>query len=387
MSTPTKNVVVVGLGAAGMGLAKALAKTLPSSHRIIAITEHNYGFFPPAALRAAVVPGWEAKNTHEIPTSLFPAGTAHLTLKATKVVKIDEATNTVEIDNPHPELGTSIPFDFIVIATGASYLYPCRPTPGATNVADVVAEFKKAQKEIEVAQSVLIVGGGATGLEYAGEVVAQYPGKEVTVRPSPLLSVVNAADKLFGNPKWSHKLGDKLAKQLAAAGVKLHLGARVEIGDLKTGAIPKTTFSVNGVDIEADYLFVAAGIKPNSGLIAEMDPSAVNQAGYIKVSPSLQLIGRPNYFAMGDVQDFPEEKALVTGAPHVGIVANNIVALIKNKDAKLKQHSAAKPIILVTFGPKGGAGQLPFGFVVGEWMAAMAKSKTLFTDKFTASFA
>lgn len=37
--------------------AEALAKALPASHRVVAITETEFGYFPPASSRVSVVPG------------------------------------------------------------------------------------------------------------------------------------------------------------------------------------------------------------------------------------------------------------------------------------------------------------------------------------------
>lgn len=55
MSEQLKNVVVIGLGLAGAPLATALAAALPSTHRVVAISSTDYGFYPIGALRASVV--------------------------------------------------------------------------------------------------------------------------------------------------------------------------------------------------------------------------------------------------------------------------------------------------------------------------------------------
>lgn len=52
-----KNVVVLGLGCGGIMAARGLASKLPPTHRLMAITEHAFGFWPIGALRGAVVPG------------------------------------------------------------------------------------------------------------------------------------------------------------------------------------------------------------------------------------------------------------------------------------------------------------------------------------------
>lgn len=50
-----KNVLIIGLGLSGTHALESLHKTLPTSHRIIAISPIP-GYWPVAALRASVVP-------------------------------------------------------------------------------------------------------------------------------------------------------------------------------------------------------------------------------------------------------------------------------------------------------------------------------------------
>lgn len=50
-----KNVLIIGVGLAGAPAAAELAKTLPASHRLIALSENDFAYYPIASLRAAVV--------------------------------------------------------------------------------------------------------------------------------------------------------------------------------------------------------------------------------------------------------------------------------------------------------------------------------------------
>lgn len=54
MATELKNVLVIGLGLGGAPAAKELARDLPATHRVVAISEKSFAFFPVASLRAAV---------------------------------------------------------------------------------------------------------------------------------------------------------------------------------------------------------------------------------------------------------------------------------------------------------------------------------------------
>jgi NADH dehydrogenase FAD-containing subunit len=41
--------------------------------------------------------------------------------------------------------------------------------------------LKRFQEDLQASESILVVGGGASGVEYAAEVASQYPDKRVTV--------------------------------------------------------------------------------------------------------------------------------------------------------------------------------------------------------------
>lgn len=50
-----KNIAVIGLGLGGAPAATSLAQQLPETHRLIAISSSDFGFYPIGALRASVV--------------------------------------------------------------------------------------------------------------------------------------------------------------------------------------------------------------------------------------------------------------------------------------------------------------------------------------------
>lgn len=52
-----KNVVVVGAGVIGSNAASQLASKLPPTHRVVLISETDFGYWPIGSLRAAVAPG------------------------------------------------------------------------------------------------------------------------------------------------------------------------------------------------------------------------------------------------------------------------------------------------------------------------------------------
>lgn len=114
-STELKTVVVVGAGVAGIAVVNGLAKKLPSTHRLVLINEHDFGYWPIASLRGAVIPSWEDKVAVPL-GAVFEAGSRHVLLSGTKVLSF--TSHSVTVDKVHEGFGTVIPFDFVVIATG-----------------------------------------------------------------------------------------------------------------------------------------------------------------------------------------------------------------------------------------------------------------------------
>ena len=112
----------------------------------------------------------------------------------------------------------------------------------------------------------------------------------------------------------------------------------------------------------ADFLFLAFGNSPNTKFLSssylDSDSKRVN------VHPSFLTQSNPHVFAIGDITSVPESKLYANAKNHGGIVAQNIVSLIKGKDAtSLKEYKPGAAMMAVSVG-SGGAGQA-FGFHLG----------------------
>ncbi|GAA6029089.1 hypothetical protein JCM8097_001588 [Rhodosporidiobolus ruineniae] len=367
-----KNVVVVGLGLSAVPAVQQLAKDLPSTHRLVIVTA-NDGYWPIAALRAVVVPGWETKPVAAV-DKILPAGSRHVLITGTSVVELKE--HSVVLDKAHPQLGGEIAFDYAILATGSSYPFPCRPIPGATTEETVTA-LKGLQADIASSSSVLVIGGGPVGIELAGEVAAYYTGEK-----KKQVTLVHSHSEFFYEPGWKPKFNASLGNQLHKMGVKVIRGQKIE-GDLKTGKLDGMhTFTLaSGDTVKADFVFVAHGNSPNTWLLSQFDPSTVNGRKQAIVNDKFQLAKYDHIFAIGDITDLPESKLFALAQNHGPVAAKNILAKI-NSSSSLKSYSPnVSKMIGVSIGPSGGAGQF-FGMVFPPWLFAYIKSKGLFVDMF-----
>jgi NADH dehydrogenase FAD-containing subunit len=73
------------------------------------------------------------------------------------------------LDKADANLGSEIPYDFLVVATGSTYAFPARPPDGAASIKEVEEALRSFQADVKAATSILVVGGGAVGVEFAGE--------------------------------------------------------------------------------------------------------------------------------------------------------------------------------------------------------------------------
>jgi len=112
----------------------------------------------------------------------------------------------------------------------------------------------------------------------------------------------------------------------------------------------------------ADFLFLAFGNAPNTKFL----PSSYldSDSKRVNVHPSFLTRSNPNVFAIGDITSVPESKLYANAKNHGGIVAQNVVSLIKGKDStSLKEYKPGAAMMAVSVG-SGGAGQA-FGFHLG----------------------
>ncbi|KDQ12062.1 hypothetical protein BOTBODRAFT_162259 [Botryobasidium botryosum FD-172 SS1] len=280
-----------------------------------------------------------------------------------KIATVTEVTDgVVKLGN-----GETVPYDYLVVASGTQWEgfldYPL-------DKSEAISYINGWREKFANAKEVVIVGGGAVGVELAGEIADFYP--------STTVHIVHSGPQLL-NDAYGAKLRRSLAAQLKAKGVQLHLDDRVEIPDT-----PGVVTTKKGVQLKADLFIPARGGRPRTAFLQTLDPSIIAENGRVKVLPTLQVPlanGKTNVFAIGDVIDWDEQKMQMKADAHGGVVLPNLLSLLNNSKPS-KQYKTGGEAIIVTVGRDGGAGFLPmlWGITLGAWAAAMLKSKSLFID-------
>lgn len=176
--------------------------------------------------------------------------------------------------------------DNIVIATGAQ----AAMIPGVEADGERVLTYYEAILQEKLPKSVVIVGAGPIGLEFA----TIWNGYGVDV------SIIEMMDRVA--PLEDPEISKEVAKVFKRRGIELHLGHKVEdIEVLKT----KVKVNVSGEEgdqtIDGEQALIAIGWKPNTGNLG-LDAAgvALDDNGYVEIDERMASSAE-GVWAIGDV--------------------------------------------------------------------------------------
>jgi dihydrolipoamide dehydrogenase len=197
-----------------------------------------------------------------------------------------------------------------IVATGAT----SATIPGVTVDGSKVVSYLEAILQTSLPRSVIIIGGGAIGVEFA--TVWNSYGADVTI-VEMLPSIVPLEDE---------EIGAELTKTFQKNGIKVLAGHRVQsIQAVEKGVVVKVSSTDGEKVLEADQALMAIGFKPNSkGLGLETVGVKVSERGFIDVDERMAT-NVPGIWAIGDVTG---KLLLAHAAQAMGVVcAENIAGV------------------------------------------------------------
>ncbi|HKU31997.1 MAG TPA: FAD-dependent oxidoreductase [Arthrobacter sp.] len=348
-------VVVVGGGYGGIGVAKALDEAAD----VVLVEPKDAFVHNIAALRSVVQPDF-------LPRMFLPYDRL---LKNGTVLR-DRATR---VDGHMVELASGIRLtpDYLVLASGSSYPFPAKSDQSAT--VDAVAKYQTAHDNLKRADSVMLLGAGAVGLEFAGEIAAAWPDKDILL--------VDVAPDILPGP-YDQRLREEITRQLDELGIRRNLGSPlVQPPPTRAGEFGRFTVATSsGTSIEADIWFRCYGIAPQTDYVAGELLAARTHDGYLEVTPELRVAGFETVYALGDISNIDVNKAGVAGR-QAAVVATNIQAQI-NGSGELAEWSPSRPVIILPLGPRGGSGQLPDGEIASSEAISRIKGQDMMVDRY-----
>ncbi len=290
-----QRLVIIG-GVAGGASAAARARRLSEEAEIIVLERGPHVSFANCGLPYFV--GGEIVNEEDLlvqtPKSLHSRFNLNVRVNS-EVVSIDREAKVVNVRELANGREYALPYDALVISTGAAPLTP--PIPGigrdghfvVRNVPDVV-RIKSWISESEDTRAV-VVGGGYIGLEMAEQLV-RHGGVSVSLVEA-LPQVMAPLDPEMA--AWLHL-------ELQQHGVELCTGSAVAAFEAPSDAEPARASIVvlkDGRRLPADVVILGMGVKPESAL-AKAAGLEIGERGGIRVNERMQT-SDPAIYAVGDV--------------------------------------------------------------------------------------
>ena len=282
------------------------------------------------------------------------------------------------IRRPGANTTEDISFDFGIIALGSSYNAPIKAVSRST--LDTVAALDMIHHKLKSAKGVAIVGGGPVGVEIAAEIKTDFPALAVTIVHGGQ-SLLNGAGNHSTAKPLPAAFVNAVTTKLTDVGVVVALGQRAIIPpshEPSRGFILEPTLlkTDKGLTFDVDVVLFATGAVVNNAPLKQYLSSVLNEAGEVKVTPTLNVEGFPHLFAIGDCAAIGDGKQAYVTAAQAKHVRKVITAQLAGRTTPL--YKVRPGAIIVTLGRKHGAGLLPNGWILGDMPVRTIKGKDYF---------
>ncbi len=314
-------VLILGGGFAGIGAARKLKD---ADADVVLVDKHDYHTFQPLLYQVATDLLETSAVGHPL-RDLFhhqPNAAVH---QAT-VTGIDLEQRTVRFNEMTP-----ISYDYLVLALGAEvnffgvtgateHAFPLYTLADAVRLKEhILGRWEAADRDPGLvkdgALSVVVVGGGPTGIEsvgamaelYRGDFTKDYPGLP---QDEARLMLVEAGKALF--PMFKSDIRTYTQRLLRKRGVE------VMLGEIVASVAPTRVTLKSGKVLKAHTLIWGAGLQ--GGAIVRSLGLELERGHRIPVGPELRIPGHPEVFAVGDAAWITDTKTQEV-LPQLGSVA------------------------------------------------------------------
>lgn len=345
-------IVIIGGGFAGINLAKALLDK--TDIQVTLVDKNNYNFFAPLIYQVATA--FLEPTSISYPFRKFFAGKKNLEFRLGEFQSVNTATNTITLNNGE------VKYDQLVFATGAETSYfgmenvkqnaiPMKTLNDALDMRNrilrnlEIAAITKDIRERRKLLTIVVVGGGPTGVEVSGMFAEMR--KSMLRKEYPELDTAASNIYLIDG-------GDELLSPMSEASQKDTLKALTEMGviiKLQTRVIDykdDTVFFADGGTLQTKNLIWAAGV---TARVYDGITAASFGRGKRLITNEFGLVQNTNnIYAIGDTSFTATDTKFPDGHPQVAQVAiQQGLNLAKNFRSMLT-NSTLKPFSYIDKG-------------------------------------
>ena len=341
--TDKKRIVIVGGGLGGLELA---FKLVDDDYQVVLIDKNNYHQFPPLIYQVAS--GGLEPSSISFPFRRLFQGKKDFFFRMAKVKSVNTDKKTIKTT-----VG-EIDYDYLVLAFGAKTNFfgnkdieattlPMKSVSEAMRLRNtILRNLELALTEEDPARkqalmNIVVVGGGASGVEIAGAVAEMK--KNIIARDYPDLDssqmhiyLVNAVDRLLSAmDPVSSKRAERDLKELHVHIRQPQFATEYKDGILKTSA---------GLEIPTQTVIWVSGICANT--VEGFPAESIGHAGRFLTDRFCRVKGVKDVYAIGDVSLVEGDEEYPLGHPQLAqvamqqakTVAKNFKAMSKGKELK-----------------------------------------------------
>ena len=317
------HIVVIGGGFAGVNIAKSLANK--KDFQVTLVDKNNYNFFPPLIYQVATA--YLEPTSISYPFRKLFSGKDNLHFRLGEVKKIVPAENKIILDSGE------LTYDQLVFATGAETNYfgmenvkqhaiPMKTLSDALEMRNrLLEQMEKAvisndAAEIKKLVTIVIAGGGPTGVELAGMFAEMKNG--ILRKEYPALSgkgveiiLVDGGNVVLApmSPQSQQDTFEALTK----------LGVKIKFDYQVKDYVDDTILFTNGERIATKNLIWAAGV--TASVFEGLPVESYGRGRRMLVDEYNKLNGTENIYAVGDTCFQTTDTHFPNGHPQVAQVA------------------------------------------------------------------
>lgn len=294
-------VVILGAGFAGMWAARTLGD---SALDVVLVDQHNYHTFYPLLYQVAaaeLTPGEIAQPVRSILRHSPNVDFCLSTVQAIDLVSRTVTTNLLVLSYDYLIIALGSTAYFFGVPGAAEWAYPLKSVEQALSLRNhILTCFEEAEHDSDHARrerllTFTVVGGGPTGVEFAGALAELIHNPLVRDFPrlkgeSRILVLEGGTHLLTGQPL---RLQDYARDRLQKMGVQVRVGARVVRVEAENVQLQ------SGEAIQTDTVIWTAGVYGTS--LAAKAGLPTERNGQVAVLPTLQAPEHPEVYIVGDL--------------------------------------------------------------------------------------